>query len=155
MVARRLPRLRPRPDDRGRVGGLQRTAPSTQSVIPSPFDSYSSARIPSGEPLMPTRHPLSFLDAQVDRRTVLRGSLLAIALGTFGTACASSKASDQNGTRTLVEAIASMPGGLAFDAKPGGYEGFEFTQLTGAGLIRNPYIQDPDDPGAMRQDLYR
>ncbi|MBF4481128.1 peptide/nickel transport system substrate-binding protein [Rhodococcus rhodochrous J3] len=104
---------------------------------------------------MPTRHPLSFLDAQVDRRTVLRGSLLAIALGTFGTACASSKASDQNGTRTLVEAIASMPGGLAFDAKPGGYEGFEFTQLTGAGLIRNPYIQDPDDPGAMRQDLYR
>lgn len=54
----------------------------------------------------------------------------------------------------LVEAVAAVPGGLAFDSKPGGYEAFEYTLLTGATLIRNPYVQADDDPNALTQDLY-
>ncbi|MBM9469461.1 ABC transporter substrate-binding protein [Nakamurella leprariae] len=54
----------------------------------------------------------------------------------------------------IVEAVATMPGGLAFDSKPGGYEAFEYTLLTGATLIRNPYVQAPDDENATTQDLY-
>ncbi|MBO3089609.1 ABC transporter substrate-binding protein [Cellulomonas dongxiuzhuiae] len=54
----------------------------------------------------------------------------------------------------LVEAVAAVPGGLAFDSKPGGYEAFEYTLLTGATLIRNPYVQAEDDPNALTQDLY-
>lgn len=100
--------------------------------------------------------PVAPLALQANRRTVLKGSLLALALGAFGTACGSGSTSSSGGTSagTLVEAIAAMPGGLAFDSKPGGYEGFEYTLLTGAGLIRNPYVQSPDDPNAMQQDLY-
>lgn len=70
------------------------------------------------------------------------------------TACGGAgSASVSDGTR-IVEAVAAVPGGLAFDSKPGGYEAFEFTLLTGATLIRNPYVDDPTDPNAGTQDLY-
>ena len=59
-----------------------------------------------------------------------------------------------NTSDTLVEAVATVPGGLAFDAKPGGYEAFEYTLLTGATLIRNPYVESKDDKNALTQDLY-
>lgn len=62
--------------------------------------------------------------------------------------------SSGNPSDTLVEAVATVPGGLAFDAKPGGYEAFEYTLLTGATLIRNPYVESADDKNALTQDLY-
>lgn len=88
----------------------------------------------------------------IPRRTLLAVLAASPALATA--ACGGSTTSSSSGSDTLVEAVAAVPGGLAFDAKPGGYEAFEFTLLTGATLIRNPYVQADDDPNAKTQDLY-
>jgi peptide/nickel transport system substrate-binding protein len=83
------------------------------------------------------------------------GLLLLAACGGGGDSTAGGASSgDSSGGSTLVEAVATMPGGLAFDSKPGGYEAFEYTLLTGSTLIRNPYVQAEDDPNARTQDLY-
>jgi peptide/nickel transport system substrate-binding protein len=93
-----------------------------------------------------------------------RRSRLALAAGSvavlFLSACGGGDSGGSTGETSggdgsvIVEAVATMPGGLAFDAKPGGYEAFEYTLLTGATLIRNPYVQAPDDENATTQDLY-
>jgi peptide/nickel transport system substrate-binding protein len=94
------------------------------------------------------------VNPRITRRGVLAGGLTVGAAGALA-GCGSAPA-DVAGTvrETLVEAVAAMPGGLAFDSKPGGYEAFEYTLLTGAGLIRNPYVQADDDPNGLTQDLY-
>jgi peptide/nickel transport system substrate-binding protein len=85
------------------------------------------------------------------RRGVLAGGIAVGALAS----CAEPPANvAEVAGDTVVEAVAAMPGGLAFDGIPGGYEAFEFTLLNGCGLVRNPYVQAPDDPNALTQDLY-
>lgn len=84
---------------------------------------------------------------------VVAASMVLAACGGAQTGSGSSSSAESGGS-TLVEAVATMPGGLAFDSKPGGYEAFEFTLLNGATLIRNPYVQATDDPNATTQDLY-
>jgi peptide/nickel transport system substrate-binding protein len=85
--------------------------------------------------------------------TRLRLLAAVAAIAALVTACGGSGSGSSDGT-TIVEAVAAVPGGLAFDAKPGGYEAFEYTLLTGATLIRNPYVQATDDANAKTQDLY-
>lgn len=83
---------------------------------------------------------------------------LAAGLSLLLAACAAGARGSTDGATAagdvLVEAVAAVPGGLAFDSKPGGYEAFEYTLLTGATLIRNPYVEADDDPNALTQDLY-
>jgi peptide/nickel transport system substrate-binding protein len=110
--------------------------------------------------------PPSPFSRPISRRSFL-GGVSALALTGLLTACgskgssgssssgAAASGSGGSGGTTVVEAVAAVPGGLAFDSKPGGYEAFEFTLLTGCGLIRNPYKQATDDPNAETQDLYK
>jgi peptide/nickel transport system substrate-binding protein len=91
----------------------------------------------------------------LNRRTFVLAGLTATAVAPVITAGAATPAATGDGAvDTIVEAVAAMPGGLAFDGIPGGYEAFEFTLLTGACLIRNPYVTATDDPNSLTQDLY-
>lgn len=91
----------------------------------------------------------------VSRRGVLVGGVAGgVALGGLAGCAPAPRNVARTAAQTVVEAVAAMPGGLAFDGIPGGYEAFEFTLLNGAGLIRNPYVQATDDPNAKTQDLY-
>lgn len=95
----------------------------------------------------------------LSRRTLLKGSLGAVALG-YVAACSpsSGRSSSAGGTEdaaTLVAAAAAMPVTLAMDTGRGvGYEGFEVWQMVQANLIRNPYVEDPNDPNVIVQDWY-
>ncbi|MFT4246889.1 MAG: ABC transporter substrate-binding protein [Pseudomonas sp.] len=92
----------------------------------------------------------------LDRRTLLKGTVLASALAGLSACGVSGTGSSGSKVTSLVETIAATPNGLAFDGPtPGGYEGFSFVALTGAGLIRNPYVQDKSDPNVLTQDLYK
>jgi peptide/nickel transport system substrate-binding protein len=93
------------------------------------------------------------------RRTILKGTMAAAAVGIFSACAADESSGDGGGSSstktTLVEAAAAMPVTLAMDTGRGvGYEGFEVWQLVQANLIRNPYVEDPDDPNVLVQDLY-
>jgi peptide/nickel transport system substrate-binding protein len=93
------------------------------------------------------------------RRTILKGTIAAAAVGFWASACgpvgSSSSAGGGSSKTTLVEAAAAMPVTLAMDTGRGvGYEGFEVWQLVQANLVRNPYVPDPNDPNVIVQDWY-
>lgn len=92
------------------------------------------------------------------RRTVLKGTLAAVAVAAWASACGtddSSSGGSKTDKTTLVEAAAAMPVALTLDIGRGvGYEGFEVWQLVQANLVRNPYVEDPNDPNVLVQDWY-
>lgn len=110
----------------------------------------------------PTPENVGGTPLYLPRRTILKGTIAAAAVGVWAAACGAdddpSSSSGSGATAdktTLIEAAAAMPVTLAMDTGRGvGYEGFEVWQLVQANLVRNPYVEDPDDPNVIVQDWY-
>jgi peptide/nickel transport system substrate-binding protein len=104
------------------------------------------------------------------RRLAVGGALIAV-IATLASACSSgsSSSSPKSGSsssggggggggsgKSLVVAAAELPTGFTLDAGGGGagYENLEAQINTEAGLIRQKYIPDPQNPALNVQDLY-